>query len=533
MRYQNFVFVLLGFALSCSTSITEQEAAIFRYNEASGISSLDPAFARAQNNIWAVHQLFNTLVEFDASMNIKPSLADTFWMQNEGLEYVFRIRNGVYFHPHPSFLDYPIDAELKASDVVYSINRLRSKELASSGAWTMEALDSIYVEGDRVIFKLKEAFPPFLSILTMKYCSILSEKVAKTMGHNYSLNPIGTGPFYLKLWAQNEKMVLRRHEQYFEKDESGAALPYLDAINIKFISDRQSAFLELRNGNLDFLSGLDPSYKDEILSPTGELREKYQSDYNLIKAPYLNLEYLAFNLHKLQNEKSPYAELYVRRAMNYAIDRPKMLEFLRSGLGYPAHHGVVPPALYSEGIEINGFEKNDSLALYYLEEAGYTKGAGLPTLILNTNPSYVDLCEFLQNQWNQLGIPVKINVMQASPLRESISSGKLDFFRASWIADYPDPENYLFLFLTIKQPPFGPNYSFFSDTDFDALYEKALQSEASEAQNIYAEADSLVIHNAPIIPLFYDMSVRLVSKKVEGMESNPMNLLELRNVGKK
>jgi peptide/nickel transport system substrate-binding protein len=113
------------------------------------------------------------------------------------------------------------------------------------------------------------------------------------------------------------------------------------------------------------------------------------------------------------------------------------------------------------------------------------------------------------------------------------SSGELDIFRASWVADYPDAENYLSLFYSPNFTPNGPNYTHYKNVVFDSLYVKAQQiSEINERKILYTQMDSIIIADAPIVPLFYDMAVRFVNKKVSGLGINPQNFLVLKRVKK-
>ncbi len=128
----------------------------------------------------------------------------------------------------------------------------------------------------------------------MKYASVVPKEVVENPEIDFRSNPIGTGPFQFKLWEENVKLVLRKNPLYFEKDAEGKSLPYLEAVAITFLPDKQSGFLQFIQGKLDFISGLDPSYKDEILTQRGTLQDKYKNEVNLITGPYLNTEYLGF-----------------------------------------------------------------------------------------------------------------------------------------------------------------------------------------------------------------------------------------------
>jgi peptide/nickel transport system substrate-binding protein len=151
--------------------------------------------------------------------------------------------------------------------------------------------------------------------------------------------------------------------------------------------------------------------------------------------------------------------------------------------------------------------------------------------MLSTTTDYVDICEYVQHQFSNFGIPVKVDVLPASVHRERSARGDLIFFRKSWLADYPDDENFMALFYSRNKVPNGPNYSQYSNPVFDALYDRALTTVDREARiDLYREMDSLMMQSAPVMPLYYDEVVRILRRDVEGLDKNPLNVLDLRKV---
>jgi peptide/nickel transport system substrate-binding protein len=156
-----------------------------------------------------------------------------------------------------------------------------------------------------------------------------------------------------------------------------------------------------------------------------------------------------------------------------------------------------------------------------------------PEIIIGTNSQYLDLCEYIQRELGKIGISVTVDVMPPSTLRQMKSSGELDVFRASWVADYPDAENYLSLFYSPNFTPNGPNYTHYKNETFDSLFVMAQTISNIEGRKLlYTQMDSIVINDAPVVPLFYDMAVRFVNKKVSGLGINPQNSLVLKRVKK-
>jgi ABC-type transport system substrate-binding protein len=512
---------------------------VFRYNEAAGISSLDPAFSRDQANIWATHQLFNGLVQLDNDLEIIPCIARSWQISENGRVYEFRLRNDVYFHDSPVF---PAGKgrRVKASDFAYSFSRVVDPKVASPGTWIFSY---VHHAGNQYSFEtpddstfritLERPYPPFLGLLTTLYCSVIPKEGIDFYGGDFRKNPVGTGPFLFKMWKEGIKLVLVKNQNYFET-ENGSRLPYLDAVAISFLSDKQSAFLEFIKGNLDFMSGIDPSYKDELLTPEGKLDPRFSAKITLLTGPYLNTEYLGFLLDaKNPSGLNPAAARKVRQAVNYAFDRTKMVRYLRNRVGTPGISGIVPRGMPSFDSTSVCYDYDPVKAARLLAEAGFPGGKGLPSLALSTTSDYLDLCKYIQHQVAEIGIPMTIDITPPAAMKEMKAQAKLPFFRASWIADYPDAESYLSLFCSRNFCPSGPNYTHYANAEYDRLYEQAMTLQDDESRfALYRRMEKLMMEDAPVVVLYYDEVLRFVRKNITGLGSDPMNLLTLKKVKK-
>ncbi len=518
-------------SVACSNSkSTERDHEVFRYNEQYQISTLDPAFARNPPIIWPVNQLFNGLVQLDNDLNVQPDIAKSWIISEDALTYSFTLRDDVKFHKHEAFNTVDSTRNVVASDFVYSFDRLTDPAIASPGSWVLSNVEHYKADNDSTFtVQLKQPFPAYLGLLSMRYCSVVPKEVTTFYGNEFRSNPIGTGPFKFKRWEEGVKLVLRKNELYYEKDAAGNSLPYLEAVAITFLPDKQSEFLQFAQGNIDFLNSLDPSYKDEILTASGTLREKYENQVNFEKVPWLNTEYIGFYLDSNTPEVQ---STLLRKAVNYGFDREKMITYLRNGIGKPAVNGFIPKGLPGFN-DIDGYSYNPTLAKELIAQYTAQTGDQSPQLTIGTNSQYLDICEYIQRELQKVGLDVQIDVMPPSTLRQMKSSGELDAFRASWIADYPDAENYLSLFYSKNFTPNGPNYTHFKSATFDSLYEKSLSIiDINERKQYYIKMDSLIIEQSPIIPLYYDEVVRFTQKTISGFEPNAQNFLVLKHVKK-
>jgi peptide/nickel transport system substrate-binding protein len=535
------IFLLLLIS-ACGNRPEELEGkTVFRYNESAGITSLDPAFARNQANIWAVNQLFNGLVQLDSNLLVQPCIAKSWDVSEDGMIYTFTLRNDVYFHDNVCFAGGK-GRKVTSEDVVYSLQRLTDPTIASPGAWALSSVSEnagkpdISAPNDSiVVIKMKYPFPPFLGLLGMQYCSVLPREAVEYYGENFRNSPVGTGPFYFKMWKEGVKLVLLRNDNYFEYNGSDR-LPYLDAVAVSFIIDKQTAFLEFVKGNLDFISGLDASYKDELLTASGMLNPKYNEKIKMHSQPYLNTEYLGFiydSLNPLINT-SALKDVNVRKAINMGFDRKKMIRYLRNNIGEPGTKGMIPAGMPGYNHYKNfGYDYNPSEARRLLAKAGFPDGKGMGPVVLSTNASYLDICQFIQSELSKIGIELKIDVSPPATLKENIAQSRIPFFRGSWIADYPDAENYLSLFYSGNFTPQGPNYTLYNNPAFDRLFLEASSiTHDSLRFEAYTRLDSIIMQDAPVVVLFYDRVLRFTRSGISGLGSNPMNLLVLKHVKK-
>lgn len=288
--------------------------------------------------------------------------------------------------------------------------------------------------------------------------------------------------------------------------------------------------MEFAQKKLDFINSIDATFKDQLISREGKLKENLSNSIRLISGPYLNTEYIGFFLG---NEKNHVNSKKLRQAINYAIDKRKMMKYLRNNVGYPANNGFIPLGL-NNGLNTKGFNYDIKKAIKLVKEYKQDNKYEKVQITLTSDANYLDIIEFVQRELEKIGINISINIIPASTLRQGKSTGKFEMFRASWIADYPDSENYLGLFYSNNLAPNGPNYTHFKNNEYDKLFESTYfeQNDKIRKQS-YRKLDSIIISNVPIIPLYYDKVMRFTRKNVIGLNVNPINQLNLKNVYKK
>lgn len=522
-------------AVLCSCNVNRQGARqkVFHINLSSGnLEAIDPAFAKDLYQVWINHMVYNTLVETDDQLHIVPSLAQSWDVNADGKTFIFHLRTDVFFHDNPAFPG-GRGRRLLASDVVYSFHRLIDPGTAAPGAWIFNGrIDTsapfTALNDSTFQLKLVAPFRPLLGMLSMAYCNIVPREVVEKWGHDYRSHPCGTGPFMFRYWDEGNILSLVKNTHYWQHDAQGLQLPYLDAVQVSFIDSKATEFLLFLQHRLDFVNGIDGSFKDLVLSKNGELKNEYKDKFCLSKDKYLNTEYIGFltDTTRPVMKGEPTGNRLVRQAINYAIDRKKIVTYFKNGMGLPATHGFIPAGIpgYDSSAQY-GYTYDPAKAQQLLAQAGFPGGKGLKPVKILVQDNYVDIVNFIAGQLQEVGIPTVIEVMQPNILRQQMSQSAAVMYRGQWLGDYPDAETFLIVFNSRQPAP--PNYTRFSNVVFDRWYDECLSLPDTARWAQYRKMDSLAMSYAPLVPLYYDVLLHFTQKNITGFRSNALNVIDI------
>lgn len=531
--------LLLG---SCSQQ-TLDDRNVFRMNMDEGLLTLDPALAKDQRTIWMTTQIFEGLVDIDSHLTVIPAIAKSWEISEDAKTYTFHLRNDVFFHTHQAF-GKDSTRKVSAQDFVYSFTRICDKKTLSTGKWVfsghIEGLSAFNKKETNIIsgfkalndttlqIQLTEPFPPFLGTLSMPYCFVLPQEIVRLYGEDFGKNPIGTGAFLCKKWDFNRYLLLHKNPHYYDKK-----LPYLDGVYVQFIVSRLSAFEAFRQGKLDFINGIDNSYKDELLTQKGEIQAKYKDTYHFSFSPYQITNYVGILIDssKYENKQHPLLDIRVRKALGYGIDRTKIVNYLLNHIGYVADGGFIPYQAYNYATApIKGFEYQPDSAIFLLKNYPPEK----LNFTLYCSPQTAFVYEFVQREWEKIGVHVKVEIAEAGSIRGDAKNSKLQLWQANWIGDYPEAETFMNFFLSKNFAPEGSNTPHFRSPTFDNLYENAMKERSDSLRFAqYLRLDAEMMKQVPVIPLYYGRILHITQKNISGLVTTPMNSLSLKQVQKK
>lgn len=509
--------------------------------------------------------VFEGLVKFNSKdLSIIPSLAESWTIDESGTVYTFKLKKGIKFHDDPCF-NGGKGREVVANDFKYAItllctqgdmNRMFNSTLkgrlkgadeyyeASSNGTPSFEVEGINVIDDYTIeLTLVKPFSSFLYILAYPSLSVIAKEAYTKYGNKITN---GTGAFVVpadQSITTESKLVLLRNANYHEADSLGNQLPFLDSIEVSVIDSKKTELDEFNNGNLHIVNGLPAESIREIVEQQIANFQNKPPKFILDRSPQMGTEYYELNLNSpaLKDKR-------VRQAINYAIDRNGIIDKVLKGEAYgPSENGITPPTFRDYDMSsIKGYTYDVEKAKLLLAEAGFPGGRGFGKLKLELNSGgYKNTSvafEIQKQLMDNLGINVDLEVVSFNTKIEDERYGRADIFRTAWIADYPSPDNFLFLFYGANVPsdpslPSYPNVTRYKSAQFDELYEKALAtSDKKEAYQYLLQAEATMIDDAPIIPLWYNERYRLIKSDVRSYFTNAMDYKDfsavyLKNIG--
>ena len=487
---------VLAAALLATVALAQTSGGVLRVGMQTDPVGLDPHITNATSTRNMLENVYDTLVMFDSSLQIVPGLAESWTASDDGLTWTFTLREGVTFHD---------GTPLSSSDVEFSIERISDPAIASPRADDFAVVASIETPDDRtVVMNLTEPFSPLLAKLAASLNVIVSEAAVEQYG-DLQENVIGTGPFRFVEYLPQTRMVLERNEDFWGTDAAGNALPYLDGIEFIFYPDPTARSTAIQTGNADFIEYV-PAADVEILraDPNVEVVGGLSANFRSI---YLNVE------------RAPFDDVNVRRAMSYAIDEQAVVDLALFGTGGVPATGTTIPASNFYGVGDSPYVGQDlEAAREALAASDYPDGFAFDLYVTSTYDFLRTPAEVIQANLAEIGITANIVAEDWSIYLPKALEGD---FEATLLGEsgQSDPDDFLFnVFYTDN----GGNLGNFSNAELDALLERGRQaSDQDERRAIYAEAQEIILDQAPHVFLFHSSQYEALRQDVRGFEHFP------------
>ena len=543
---------------------------VFRVNEVEDFRSLYPLNVSDVTSQHITSQIYEGLVKLDQKTLFPVAAIASRWeIEDSAKRFVFHIRPNVFYHDNDCFADKKGRA-VNANDVKFCFDRLCSydekganqqflltfKDRVVGANEHFDATRKAYetnkkspvqplqggVSGIKVLndstleIRLINPFAAFLSVLSMPGCFVYPKEAWDAYGEDMRVKCVGTGPFKLQSAKEGDLVVLDRNANYWDYDASGNRLPYLKGIRVSFIKDRHSELLTFQSGKLDMMFRLPVEMVAEIMGDTMKAKAG-GSDWELQSVTAMSITFYGF-----QHMTAPFNNPKLRMAMNYAIDREKIVTNVLQGDANSGSYGIVQPSIDKYDFKsIKGYSLDVEKAKKLMAEAGYPNGKGLPEIHLQINSGGQDrnrkVASVIKNMLKEnIGVEVVIDELPLGHQLQSLQTGKSNFFKISWRADYPEPETFLTLFYSKHIPPTMDESSYtntirYKSVRFDSLFEASLrESDPIKRMDLYRQCDQQMLDDAAIIPIYYELNDRLLQKYVRAFDINAMEYRDFTRV---
>lgn len=565
--FKLFVSACIGISLISSCSPKKTDHSVYRNSFESDVPSLDPIQIGDTQSHDVAYNIYNALVTYRPTItgsgqklsDLVPDLAENWTISKDGKTYTFKLKKGVKFHN---------GREFNSSDVKYSFERLANPKNASKGLWTLKALPlagikkyqekckagykDATIEGIKVLdnhtvqITLERLVPFALHVMAMSYYYIAPKEEVEKWGKDYTMHPVGTGPYKFKEWLRGVRLSLVKNPDYFEKD-----MPYIDELRYLIVPSEDSRFMRFEKSEEEHHAPIPSARFDKMLNDPfwnkigatalrklEELNDPLQS--HIIKAPLLVTQYLG-----MDTKSEPFTDKRIRQAFNFAINKQKIIDRILNGRAVPAR-GVLPKGFpgYDDTRPV-AYPYNPEKAKELLKSAGYKDIDNDGILEKNNkrfeimfwhNQSdvYSRLSTAIQADLKDVGVKIEIRSMQWAPYVEKIRRNEAIFFRMGWQADYPDPDNFLWTLLSSDNIG-QDNSTRYSNPVVDKLLKQAQGiNDWKIREKLYQQTESIIIDDAPWLFMYNSVDYKIVQPYVLNQQIHPLiqNVMKIVQVNK-
>ncbi|MDP3567636.1 ABC transporter substrate-binding protein [Sediminibacterium sp.] len=497
-------------------------------------------------------QIHEGLVRINpVDLSIVPGLAEKWEINPDGKTITFHLRKGLKFQNKDG-----VEGNITSKDVKFTFELLCTDRPGNVQFETV-CKDRIVganeyfqanIKGqktqlkglkiiDELTFSIELLNSPniFLEILANPVASIISEQGYKLKKED---TKVGAGPFVLDEKSSTKThFALYKNVNYYGKDKAGKSLPYIDSVIIDIVSSTEVALQRFQHGNIDFIGSVPSNQLRQVVEENIKSFKGNPALFILDQRPEMGTSYYVFNVNH-----PPFNNIKLRQAINYGIDRAKIIDRVLNGQAYgPAINGIVPPTFdFYKSYSIKGYDLDIEKAKKLLAEAGYPNGKGLAEIQLIVNSGNSRNNTVAGEIQKQLKNNLNINItFESLPNPEKFAlqlKGKGDIFRDGWVADYPSPESFLSIFygepVTNDTTRMSyPNTIKYKNSEYDKYYKKGRDALNRDTAAIYfLKAEQILMNDAPLIPLWYESNCRLIKTRLKNFHVNPIRYFDFTQV---
>lgn len=484
-------------AASPSAAAAPKRGGILSAADEDNVTSLDPHKTSGFQNLIEFDHFYTALARYNAKGEIEPDLATRWDKSPDGLTYTFHLRPGVKFHNGRA---------MTSDDVKYSVERVLAKGTAAPYRSYFDPVDKVETpDPATVVFRLKFPYAPFVAGIALKRSSSVVPREVVEKEKDLSNVAVGTGPWKLKEWIQNDRIVMARNEDYYEQ-----GLPYLDGIRYKILPEEATRIAALRGKQVDYA----------LLSFEGAQQVRADTGLTVLRRPNGFVRVGIIN-----TKRKPLDDARVRKALDMALDRKEIIE---KGIGDADISGPIPaghPSYALTGDELPPYFKKPDIegAKKLLAEAGLSNGFSM-TLDLEQFKYISQLAQTIQAQWKRIGVDAEIKVYSPGTLTKAAGKdGGYNFgVRFTAFTYYPDADNYTYNWYHSKNSGLASLAPVWNDPTLDAMMEKArTMPDGPERRTAYVDIQKRLLDTVPTFWFHNELYYEAVAAGVKGFEQDP------------
>ena len=560
---RSILIILIGFILLSSCQHELDVASLkakggrkyggeFRFMSPEKINSLACISSVDEYSSRVISQIYDPLFDLDLkTLELKPSIAESFFVNDDATVYTFKIKTGILFHKNDCFNGKT--HELTAEDVKFSlemacsnlkinkighllVNRIKgaksffeksSKELPEEGVSGIKVINS-----NEIQITLTKSFAQFEKLLSHSGLGIFPKEAWMKYGLEMGDHPVGTGPFEFE--SKNDaQIVLKRNNQYWKKDDFDNQLPFLAKIIVNYSTDKKNEFLSFRKEENDLVLKIPVEEVKNTLGTLIEAQDGKNIKHRIESRSSLNTHYIAFN-----NESGVFKNVAVRKAFNLVLDREDLINNVMGGDGRASLNGFVPEMLNYPINNVKGHSYDVSRAKQLLASAGYANGRNFPEIelyvVANEGAKPHVICEAIVKSLNKnLAINLSVKICSLEERDRAIYNKEAKMWMDGWLADYTDPETFLNLLYSknkVSRKSYA-NHVYFNNSEFDHLFEQAVSElDKQKRCSLFVQCDQITVDYAPVMPLYTSEHTIMLNARVRGFQLNEMEVLNLTEV---
>lgn len=560
---RSILIILIGFILLSSCQHELDVASLkakggrkyggeFRFMSPEKINSLACISSVDEYSSRVISQIYDPLFDLDLkTLELKPSIAESFFVNDDATVYTFKIKTGILFHKNDCFNGKT--HELTAEDVKFSlemacsnlkinrighllVNRIKgaksffeksSKELPEEGVSGIKVINS-----NEIQITLTKSFAQFEKLLSHSGLGIFPKEAWMKYGLEMGDHPVGTGPFEFE--SKNDaQIVLKRNNQYWKKDDFDNQLPFLAKIIVNYSTDKKNEFLSFRKEENDLVLKIPVEEVKNTLGTLIEAQDGKNIKHRIESRSSLNTHYIAFN-----NESGVFKNVAVRKAFNLVLDREDLINNVMGGDGRASLNGFVPEMLNYPINNVKGHSYDVSRAKQLLASAGYANGRNFPEIelyvVANEGAKPHVICEAIVKSLNKnLALNLSVKICSVEERDRAIYNKEAKMWMDGWLADYTDPETFLNLLYSknkVSRKSYA-NHVYFNNSEFDHLFEQAVSElDKQKRCSLFVQCDQITVDYAPVMPLYTSEHTIMLNARVRGFQLNEMEVLNLTEV---